>query len=71
MCATIFQQAVTGRAASKEASPYDVPMDPYESGLAFGRFAALACCVLVVLAVIGGIVWAIVRFTGRRPPSGG
>jgi hypothetical protein len=56
MGATIFQLAL-----------YYVPMDPYEGGLAFGRLAALACCLLVVLAVIGGIVWAILHLTRKRP----
>jgi hypothetical protein len=42
-------------------------MDPYDAGMVFGRMAALLCCVVVVLAVVGGTVWAIVHFSRRRP----
>ncbi|MEV0269443.1 hypothetical protein AB0H43_11735 [Hamadaea sp. NPDC050747] len=42
-----------------------------EPGMSFGRLAALLCCPIVVLAIVGGVVWAIVYFTRRQSRSAG
>lgn len=46
-------------------------MDPYDAGYSLGRLAVFACCALFVLAVIGGVVWAIVYFSRKQSaPTG-
>jgi len=61
----------------KNSVAYDAPMDPYDAGYAAGRLFGVMCFLGFGLAVIGGIIWAIIYFARKQskppvanPPAG-